>query len=281
MDGTKENYRGKLDEKILIIDREADIRKALEALMEKNGYRAKGFSHSQKAIAALKSESFDLVIMDINMPGENGLEIMRYMKRLGGNINIIVLTGQTSIDNVRQTLRRDGAFDFFSKPLENEAQLISSVKQALEISQKKRENKMSEQKNNHENAENHPSDVKRILIVDDNVQFQSMLSKMLSNQQYETTVASDGFEAGIKVIEFKPDLILLDLIMPGIDGIEVCKKIKQNSSTREIRILVFTGYDTEEKRKQILEAGADGYLAKPFRLNTLLSAVYELLSDSR
>ena len=121
------------------------------------------------------------------------------------------------------------------------------------------------------------SDVKRVLIADDNAQFQRMLIKMLSNRQYEIAAASDGFETGMKIKEFNPDLILLDLIMPGIDSLEVCKKIKNNSNTRQIRILVITGYDTEEKRTQILQAGADDYLVKPFHLKTLLNRIDELI----
>ncbi|MFH1931470.1 MAG: response regulator [Pseudomonadota bacterium] len=127
-----------MKEKILIIDREPDIREILETLLRKEGYQVGSASTGKGAIDILKSESFDLVIMDINMPGTNGLQVMRNIKELGEGIEVIVLTGLNSIDNAVQALRHDGAFDFLGKPLENDDQLINSVEKAL---QKQRANK--------------------------------------------------------------------------------------------------------------------------------------------
>ena len=118
---------------------------------------------------------------------------------------------------------------------------------------------------------------KRILIVDDDPQILDLLTKMLSNNNYQTEVASDGFEAGVKVMEFKPGLVILDLIMPGMDGFEVCRRIKENSNS-PIKILAITGYDTQENRDRIMEAGADGYMAKPVMRDALLRHVEDLLN---
>ncbi len=127
------------NEKILIIDREPDIRKALETLLRKHGYQAMSASNGEEAMDTLKSDTFDLVIMDINMPGKNGLQIMRNIKELEEAIEVIVLTGLNSINNAVQALRAEGAFDFLSKPLENYDQLTISVKQALEKRRSNRE----------------------------------------------------------------------------------------------------------------------------------------------
>ena len=121
-----------MKEKILIIDRKSDIRKTLETLLRKEEYQVRSASGGQKAIDILKSEPSELVIMDINMPGSNGLQAMRKIKKLDGEIEVIIFTGSASIDNAVQALRHDGAFDFLTKPLENLDQLIISVKQALE-----------------------------------------------------------------------------------------------------------------------------------------------------
>jgi excisionase family DNA binding protein len=117
----------------------------------------------------------------------------------------------------------------------------------------------------------------KILIVDDDPGIQKLLSKMLSYNGYQIELASDGFEAGIKTIQFKPDLMILDLIMPGMDGFEVCKHIKGNPSTSHIKVLAYTGYDTKENRDRILQAGADGFMAKPVSKDTLLNKVQKLL----
>ena len=261
-----------MNEKILIIDREPDIRKTLEALLRKEGYQVRSTSGGKEAIDILKSEPLDLVIMDINLPGLNGNNVMRNIKNLNEDIKVIVLTGLASFDHAVQTLKHEGAFDFLSKPLKNKDQLIISIEQALEKRRLNREKKAFGRRiGNYQPAE------KRILIVDDDPQIQKLLATMLSAHQYETEGASDGFEAGRKVVEFKPDLIILDLKMPGMDGFEVCRRIKENSSISQIKILAITGYDTPENRDRIMEAGADGYMAKPLQRDTVLQHIETLL----
>ena len=119
---------------------------------------------------------------------------------------------------------------------------------------------------------------KRILIVDDDPQVQKLLTLMLSSKRYETETASSGFEAGAKVVKFKPGLIILDLLMPEMSGFEVCRQIKKVPETSHIKILVLTGYDSKENRERIMEAGADDYIAKPVDKDVLLRHVEDLLN---
>jgi len=121
-----------MNEKILIIDHEPDIRKGLETILAKKGYQVMTASGSEAAISVLKSEPLDLVIMDIRMPGMDGLDFMREVKKFGDDVEIIVLTGSVSVENAVKALRDDGAFDFLSKPLKNMDQLINSVKEVLQ-----------------------------------------------------------------------------------------------------------------------------------------------------
>lgn len=260
-----------MNEKILIIDREPDIRKALESLLRKEGYQVRNASTGEEAIDTLKSDTFDLVIMDINIPGTNGLQLMRNIKELEKAIEVIVLTGLNSINNAVQALRAEGAFDFISKPLENYDQLLISVKQALEKRRLNMEkNTVVRKMGNHQSAR------KKILVVDDDPLIHELISEMLSAHQYETEVASSGFEAGAKVIKFKPCLVILDLIIPGISGFKVCRLIKEDPDTSHIKILAITGYDTQENLDRIIEAGADGYLAKPVVMDALLQQIEDL-----
>ena len=120
---------------------------------------------------------------------------------------------------------------------------------------------------------------KRILIVDDEPQFRSLINKLLTNRGYETKEAPDGFEAGIHVMDFRPDLVLLDLYMPGMDGFEVCRKIKENPKTAIIVVVAVTGYDNDENRERIMKAGADGYLTKPVERKHLLENISTLISN--
>jgi DNA-binding response OmpR family regulator len=117
----------------------------------------------------------------------------------------------------------------------------------------------------------------RILIVDDDLQMQDMLKAMLSLYGYLPEVAGDGFEAGVKVMAFKPGLIVLDLFLPGMDGFEVCRRIKENDATSHMKVFAVTGHDSRENRDRIMAMGADGYISKPFDTRTFLQNVSELL----
>ena len=121
----------------------------------------------------------------------------------------------------------------------------------------------------------------RVLIVDDDLMVQKTLSDALSSYKYETETASDGFEAGIKISQFKPDLMILDLIMPGMDGFDVCRYIRNNPMISDIKILILSGYDTIENRDQIIEAGADDILGKPVEEEILIQHIEKLMGRKR
>lgn len=119
---------------------------------------------------------------------------------------------------------------------------------------------------------------KRILIVDDDIAVQNYLSAALKGPFMDLQVASDGFEAGIKVMEFKPDLLVLDLNMPGKDGFEVCQFVKANPTTNHVKILILTGYGTLDNKNKAFELGADGFLKKPAPKDKIIKEVERLLA---
>jgi len=111
-----------------------------------------------------------------------------------------------------------------------------------------------------------------ILIVDDDIQFTNYLNKLLSKfpTQVEVAVANDGFSAGLKIREQEPDVVLLDIMMPGLDGFTVCQRIKSNSITSETRVIAMTGYPSADNVEKILAAGAEACLPKPVDKDELL-----------
>ncbi|MCD4718681.1 MAG: response regulator [Desulfobacula sp.] len=117
----------------------------------------------------------------------------------------------------------------------------------------------------------------KILIVDDDIALQEYLKIVLSGVFIEIELASDGFEAGIKIIEFKPHLVILDLFMPKADGFQVCKTIKENPSTNKIKVLIMTGYGTKENRDKVISLGADAFLSKPCSMEEIINQVEKLL----
>ena len=119
----------------------------------------------------------------------------------------------------------------------------------------------------------------KILIVDDEPTVVRSIARLFTNtDKYEITTAFDGFEAGIKVAQFQPDLIILDLILPNMDGFKVCQLIKSRPETQHMAVLVVTGYPSDENMQKALECGADYCMAKPFQIPELMERVDTLLS---
>lgn len=114
---------------------------------------------------------------------------------------------------------------------------------------------------------------KKILIVEDVQMFIQFQKTLLSRQDFNLITTRSGREALDQAREEKPDLILLDLYMPDMNGDAVCKELKNDPETREIPILIITTDDAEEYRELCVEAGCDGYLTKPIRKDTLIPAI--------
>ncbi|MEA2063509.1 MAG: response regulator [Gemmatimonadota bacterium] len=121
---------------------------------------------------------------------------------------------------------------------------------------------------------------KKILVADDDSAVVKAISYLLRSQpdNYEVEVSRDGYETLIKAGDFKPDLLILDIRMPKIDGLEVCRRLRQNPDiTRGIKILAITGHSEAYDRETVLESGANEYLLKPFEKKSLLDHVEKLI----
>ena len=117
-----------------------------------------------------------------------------------------------------------------------------------------------------------------IFVVDDDPEIVSFLKRGLTYEGYTVDTASDGAEALTKIREREPDLVVLDIMMPGIDGIEVSKRLRQGS---DLPILMLTAKGTVTDRVAGLDSGADDYLVKPFSFDELLARIRALLRRSQ
>ncbi len=115
----------------------------------------------------------------------------------------------------------------------------------------------------------------KILIVDDDVMMIELVRDLLlmSSRPFAIETALDGFDAGRKLAVFQPDLMFLDLMMPGLDGFEVCRRVKSSGQGRKLRIIAMTAYPTEENVRRIEAEGAEVCLAKPVSQPLLMAAI--------
>ncbi len=130
-----------MNEKILVVDDELDILEMLSSFLAHEGFQVKTATGGHAAIEIFKSEPFDLVITDMRMPGMDGLAVMRQLKEIDEDIEVIILTAFAALDNVIDAFRHKGAFDYLTKPLDNINELFVTVSQALDSRRLKIENK--------------------------------------------------------------------------------------------------------------------------------------------
>lgn len=119
----------------------------------------------------------------------------------------------------------------------------------------------------------------RILAVDDSPTVLQLLSQMLSEGQHEVIRAVDGVEAIRLAVEQQPDLVLLDVILPKLNGYQVCRQLKAMPETASIPVILITRKAKDEDRQWGVEQGADGYITKPFTTSDLLTTIQKFLSS--
>jgi len=122
---------------------------------------------------------------------------------------------------------------------------------------------------------------KKVLIVEDNEDNRELVVKVLRNKGYEMVQAADGEEALEKAVAERPDLILLDISLPKLDGYEVAKRLKSMEEFQEIPIIAFTAHAMKGDREKVIVAGFEGYSSKPINVRELPEQVRSFIRGKR
>jgi len=123
--------------------------------------------------------------------------------------------------------------------------------------------------------------MKKILIVDDEIDVVEVVTVLLEHEGYEILKAYDGQEALDVIENVTPDLIILDIMMPKIDGVEVCKRMRKQEKLNEIPIVMFSAKLSAIDKKESFDAGADGFISKPFNARGFIAGIKTYLELGR
>lgn len=119
---------------------------------------------------------------------------------------------------------------------------------------------------------------RKVLLVDDDVELVELMNKVLDEDgRFEVKIANNGFDAGMMVKEYRPDIIVLDVMLPDINGKEVCHRVRADNSLEDVRILCISGMIEEDKIQELRLSGADEFLHKPFDIEELIDRMCGLL----
>jgi len=238
---------------ILIVDDNVEFCDNVSRILTFKGYETTGVSDGFKALEAVENDAFDLVLMDIKMPVMNGVETFKKLKHIAPQTPVIMLTAYAVEDLIREALR-EGAFGVFYKPLDFEG-LFANIEKAL-------------------------PDGALMLVVDDEPMVRLHLRETLLAKGFRVEVAEDGETALQKVGQNNFDIILLDLKLPVMNGLETYLAIR--AIRADAVVILMTGYLPEmgEVAQQALERGAYTCLEKPLDMDRLLALVHEIMDSS-
>ena len=227
--------------RILITDDDKTTLSITRRILEKNGYDVTAAYTGDECIELLKSSSFDLLIMDIELEGETGIEVLDRIRKTPEikDIKTVFLTASSQRGDMTDALRL-GALDFLTRPVLPE-DLIKVINNTINLGDAKYS----------------------ILVVDDEI-MNLMATEELFGIRYNVKTATSGAEALASIEEHVPDLVLLDLHMPGMDGLEVLNRIRSMKGCRTLPV-VFLSADTDaDTEVEMFKAGAMDFIAKPF-----------------
>ncbi|MBI5872850.1 MAG: response regulator [Candidatus Omnitrophica bacterium] len=240
-----------MKKKVLVIDDEADIREIVRLYLADEGCEVIEAENGHEGILKAQQIQPDLIVLDIMMPGINGFEVAKHLKDDPNTqgIPIIILSVLAHDSQYRQ-----GIMDYISKPFRQE-ELVNIVRNIFE----KVEGKAGK---------------KTVLVVDDDPDIVDIIAICLKDNHIIPEKAYNGQEALERVKSKTVDLILLDINMPGMNGFEVIKHLKDDKATCDIPIVVLTGtYISEEDKKHGLTLGVAKYLTKPFSGEDLVKEI--------
>lgn len=117
------------------------------------------------------------------------------------------------------------------------------------------------------------SEASRVLVVDDNPLNSELAAAVLSADGLQVEVAANATETALRMAEFRPDLVLMDIQLPGIDGLTLTRRIKADPANRHVVVLAFTAYAMKGDEARMLDAGCDGYVSKPIEVGSFAAQV--------
>jgi DNA-binding NtrC family response regulator len=291
---------------VLLVDDEEAYVKTLAERMEMRDVGSRVALSGEQALQMLEDEPPDVMVLDLRMPGIDGMEVLERVKQKHPHIEVIILTGHGS-DREEKEARRLGAFEYLQKPADTK-HLLKTVRAAwkkslqaaaefIKDSQEEFDRSMTaaafaeagapemaretmQESSTRQADEAHEptagatdtsAQALKVLFVDDEEDFVRTMAERMEMREVGSEVALDGQQALQMLEDEVPDVMVLDLRMPGIDGLEVLRRVKKMYPQMEV--IIMTGHGSEVDEAEARRLGAFDYLRKPVDINDLMEAV--------
>ena len=240
---------------ISVIDDDASTRRSTTLLIESLGFQAAGFESADSLLKSSQLRETSCLVMDVRMPGMDGLQLQSYLAAAGYKIPIIFITAYEDKESRRQAIQA-GAIAFLAKPFSADL-LLQTLRAALPPESKERKKLMS--------------------IVDDDESVRRTTTLLIQSFGFQAA----AFESAESLLNSdqlqETSCLIVDVQMPGMDGLQLQRHLA--ASGYKIPIIFITAYDSKESRQQAMQAGAVAFLSKPFNDELLLETIRGTLQD--
>lgn len=227
---------------VLVVDDEKNMRLTLAAILEEEGYSVAEAATGEQAIERCEQQSFDVVLMDVRMPGLNGVDVFRKIRRHQEGIKVILMSAY-GVDDLKRTALDEGAVAFLSKPL-NLQRVINLIQDVQETA---------------------------ILVVENDQDEGQRIHDKLRDEGYRVTVAPSPHDALELVEQIRFDIVLIDVALPAMTGLELYLAIKRLTPTTLAIMMSGLEEEFEKIAREAVRQTAYTILQKPLDLDHLLS----------
>lgn len=260
---------------ILIAEDEEAVITFYSAALREQGYEVEVARDGDQALEAVGSVQPDTILLDLSLPGRDGFQVLEAIKAdpAASGIPVIMLTSAPSTEDKVKGLE-GGADDFLTKSFDLQ-ELMARVRSLLKLKRLHDQMRHATQARAAHEAPPAAQETSagQVLVVEDDANVAKVCRYVLGMGGFETHVIGDGNEAAAYVNIALPDLVVLDLLLPGIHGLDLLRMMKENALTADIPVIILSGVDDLNTKMKGLMLGADDYLVKPINSIELLARV--------
>lgn len=239
-------------------------------------------SSGREFLSRVKENKFDIALLDMVLPEMDGVEILQELKKSGYNpeMKVFIFSNLSSKEDYDRVME-NGADGFISKTQFNPSELVSEISRLVNEIAERRKNEIRQSgKAEILEAENYDSKKKKILFIEDEKIFLEIFVKKLEDEGYEVETAKNGAWGCREALNNNFDLIITDMVMPAMDGLEIVKKLKSEEKTKNTPVIVISASSSDEKVREIKGFGITDFFIKTRivpsdlarRVNEVLSA---------
>ncbi len=247
--------------RVLLVDDEEDFLAAIRRPLLRRGFEVSTAPDGEKGLELVTARTFDVVVLDVRMPGLNGEQVFHEIKKLRPGLPVVILTGHGTIQEAFRT-SREGVFDYLAKPC--------AVDELVEVLQRATADLAFRGPDDPALSEESQS---RVLLIDDESDLLESLSKALERRNMSVSIAPDG-ERGLAQANTRVfDVVVLGMKMPGMGGLPTLIRLKETHPLTEV--IVLTGHPSSAQAVEAMRRGAFDFLTKPVDVAELVRRIHD------